>query len=81
MEVSGHLHAPAALCPVPTAREGGGRGFRARLDDMEKRKIFMPPSGMEPGLLGHPTRSLFAIPTGTSRFHNFITEYHRFKLA
>jgi hypothetical protein len=44
MEVSGQLHALAALSPgkespVPIGWEAGGGGTRAVLDSMEKRKI------------------------------------------
>jgi hypothetical protein len=60
MEVSGQLHAPAALPPGERAPGtpciGGWVGPRAGLDDMEKRKIF-PLPGLELRPLGRSARS------------------------
>jgi hypothetical protein len=60
LEVSGQLHAPAAL---PTGERvcgirwrGGWVGPRAGLDDMEKRKFLTLP-GLELWPLSHPARS------------------------
>jgi hypothetical protein len=60
MEVSGQLHAPAAL-PLGERAPGthwiGGRvDPRAGLDDVEKLK-FLPPPGLELRRLGRPASS------------------------
>jgi hypothetical protein len=60
MEVSGQLHAPAALPPgkePPGAHWiGGWVDLRAGLDDLEKRKFLALP-GLELRPLGRPVRS------------------------
>jgi hypothetical protein len=59
MEVSGHLHASAALPPVPVVKEDG-LGPKAGLDVMEK--ILMTLTRIEPRFLGRPALNLVAIP-------------------
>jgi hypothetical protein len=60
MEVSGQLHAPAALPPGETAPGtqwiGGWVGPRAGLDDVEKRKFLTLP-GLELRPLVRPGRN------------------------
>jgi hypothetical protein len=60
MEVSGQLHAPAALPPGERAPGthsiGGWVGPTTGLDDVEKRK-FLLPLGLELRPLGRPVRS------------------------
>jgi hypothetical protein len=58
-EVSGQLHAPAALLPgkqPSTHWIGGWLGPRASLDDLEKRKFFTLPA-LELQPLVHPVAS------------------------
>jgi hypothetical protein len=59
MEVSGQLHAPAALPPGEithgTHSIGGEVGPRASLDDVEKRFWTLPQLELRP--LGRPARS------------------------
>jgi hypothetical protein len=58
MEVSGHLHVPAALPP--------GRGSTSSLDVLEKREIFFPyPIRSQ----GHPAHGLVAVLTTALRMH------------
>jgi hypothetical protein len=47
MEMSGLLHAPATLPPVPIGQEGWV-GPRAGLDAVQWRKILLPLQGIEP---------------------------------
>jgi hypothetical protein len=50
MEVSGHLHAPAAL---PPWKEPPVLGPKAGLDAVEKRKIFLPCRKSKPSRPSH----------------------------
>jgi hypothetical protein len=54
MEVSGQLHAPAALSPC-NPWIGGWLSHRTGLDDVEKRKFLSLPR-LEPGPVGHSAR-------------------------
>jgi hypothetical protein len=59
MEVSGQLHAPAALPPGKSSGThfiGGWVDPRASLEDLEKRKFFTLP-GIELRTIGRPARS------------------------
>jgi len=69
MEVSGQLHAPAAVAPGERAPGtqwiGGWEGLRARLDLEAKTKISSPCRESNPV---RPARSLVAILTGQQPF-------------
>jgi hypothetical protein len=70
MEVSGQLHAPAALRPGKVSGShciGGWMGPRAGLDVTEKKINLLPLTGIEPRPLGCLACSLVAIPTELSR--------------
>jgi hypothetical protein len=60
LEVSGQLHAPAALAPEKSPGThfiGGWVDPRAGLDDMEKWKFFTLPGLGTPASPGRPARS------------------------
>jgi hypothetical protein len=69
MEMSGELHAQAALPrgkPHIMRCFGGSVGPKAGLDAVEKKNIFSLP-GIEPRLLGRQARSVIAILTELSQ--------------
>jgi hypothetical protein len=65
MEVSGELHAPAALLPVPILQEAGSTPEPVWTCGEEKNILSLKRS--EPPFLGRPDRSLVAIPTELSK--------------
>jgi hypothetical protein len=60
MEVSGHLHAPTALTPVPIRSLDGPQN---RSGPYGKEKNLLPFEGIDQRFLGHPAHNLAAIPT------------------
>jgi hypothetical protein len=62
MEVSGQLHAPAALSPGNRCIRGC-MVLRADLDVMEKRKYLLPLPGMEPRFLSRAAYNSVAVST------------------
>jgi hypothetical protein len=73
MEVSGQLHASAALPPEkePLDRRLGGPQSRSERCGEEKNPH--PPPEIKPSDPDRPARSLVAIPTELSRFLDAIT--------
>jgi len=65
MEVSGHIHGPAAFSQYPLDRRLFGSQSRSGRDDKEKKV----PSTSLPGMkVSRPARSLITILTEPSRF-------------
>jgi hypothetical protein len=75
MEVSGRLHAPAALPPVPTVQEDEWAPKPNGRHVEEKNVLLLPV--IKPRPLGRPARSIQAIPTALSRLSGVIvwTQY------
>jgi hypothetical protein len=79
MEVSGQLHASVALLPGETSpdthRVGNWVGPQSRSGLYGEEKNHLSITGIEPRLLGHPARSLVAIPTEKFRLpiHDILT--------
>jgi hypothetical protein len=81
LEVSGQLHAPAALAlgkePSDTHWIGGWVGPRAGLDDVEKRKFLtlpgleLDPSVVQPVASRYTDYSILALPRGVRMLMGF----------